>query len=255
MTRLLLIPLVLLAACSAPTLDASVRYGLNSLDGDILTGTGGTVVANSFNDLGLNDDEPTPGATVDFKWGSPHLSISTQSSSFSGSGVLSSQLEIGGDIISVGADVDSNIDVGVTSAILTFDLAPTSALELGIGVGVVALDLNLRFREDLSGTTVESDEVIPIPVLAARAGMEFGDWEVGGVVSGLDIEVDGDSVQFVDLDVFGKYHFAGGQDRISASFLFGYRSTDLTVDYADSGDQVDANLTVAGPYIGLRFSF
>lgn len=254
MTRLLL-PLALLAACSAPTLDASLLYGLQELDGHIKTGTGGATVANSFDDLGLNDAEGALGASVDLKWGSPHLSISTQSTEFSGSGILSSQLEVDGDIISVGSAVDSDIEVGVTSALLTFDLAPTDTVEFGLGVGIVALDLDLRFREDITATTVSTDETLPIPVIAARLGIDIGSWEVGGVLSGLDIEVEGDSVKFFDLDVYGRYDFFGGAERAAVSLMLGYRSTDLAIDYEDGADTVDAELEVSGPYFGVRFSF
>ena len=151
--------------------------------------------------------------------------------------------------------MDSSVDLGVTSGLLTWDLAPTDSVEFGLGFGIVALDLELEFRENITPTTVSSDETVPVPVLAARVGISAGAWEVAGVLSGLDVDADGDQVTFFDLDAYGKYHIAGGGDRLGAAFIFGYRATELDVEYDDGSDRVDANLEVSGPYIGLRLSF
>lgn len=246
---------LLLAACATPSLDATPRYGLMSLDGEVQTDASPGAEPNSFDQLGLDDDEDTPGASLDLKWGMPHLSISTQSTNFTGSGTVTSELEIGGDTITVGSDVDSDIDLGITSALLTWDLAPTDRVEAGLGFGLVLLDLDLHFREQSTSNTVESQETIPVPVLAGRLGLRAGPFEVVGTLSGLDVEIDDDSATFVDLDVSGKYHLAGGSDRLNAWLVLGYRATDLELEYTEDGDDVATDLEVTGPYLGLTFSF
>lgn len=249
-----LLPLALLASCGAPSLDATARYGLMGLDGDIRTDTSVGATTNGWDDLGLDDEEGAPGATLNLKWGMPHLSISTQSTGFSGTGIIESEIDLDGEIIGVGASVHSDVDLGVTSALLTWDLAPGD-FEFGLGLGIVALDLEMQFVEDATATTATTDESLPIPVLAARVGLSAGSWEVAGTLAGLEVDVEGDSVSFFDLDAYGKYHFMGGEDRLGASFVFGYRETNLDIDYEDGADEVDAELGISGPYIGLRLSF
>jgi hypothetical protein len=249
-----LTPLVLLASCGAPSVDATARYAMLGLDGDIRTDTSVGAATNSWDDLGLDDEEGTPGATVNLKWGMPHLSISTQGSSFSGTGIIESEIDLDGEIIGVGAQVDSDVDLGVTSALLTWDLVPGD-FEFGLGLGLVALDLDMKFLDDVTGTTATTDETLPVPVLAARVGLSAGSWEAAGTLAGLEIDVEGDTVSFFDLDAYGKYHFMGGEDRLGASFVFGYRDTNLDLDYEDGPDEVDVELGISGPYIGLRLSF
>ena len=246
--------LALLAACGAPGLDATARYGFVDLDGGVLTDTTVGAAENTWDGLGLDDTEATPGATVDLKWGSPHLSISTQQSGYSGQGVLNSEIEIDGDTIAIGTTVDADVDIDVTSALLTWDLAPGD-LEFGLGLGIVGLGLDMQFADTGSSTVVASDETLPLPVLAARLGMSQGPWSLAGTLAGFDIDIDGDELSFFDFDAYGKYSFAGGDERMNAAVVVGYRSTDLSVDYEDGPDRVDADLELTGPYIGLRLSF
>lgn len=255
MKTLLTTPLLFLAACGAPTIDASARYGYWGLDGNVLTDTSLGAQANDFDSLGLGDREGAPGARADFKWGMPHLTISSTDSEFGGTGLITSEIELGGDTISVGAMVESDVKLGVDEALLTWDFAPTGAVEFGLGFGVVLLDMDMRFHESLTSTTASTDETLPFPVVALRAGVQSGSWEFEGSLAGFDVEIDDDAVSFFDLDVFGRYHFAGGEKRGGVSLLLGYRALDLSVDYTDGGDSVDADAELSGPYLGLQVSF
>ena len=256
-TQLLLIATIALpCSCHAPSLDASAHYGRVGLGGGILAdSTSGTAI-NSWSELGLGGSEGAPGATFDAEWGISHLSISTSQSHFHGSGSISSEIEIDGDTISVGSDVESDLEFGVTSALLTWDLMPAEFdFELGLGVAVLGLDMELQ--EKLTSTEVNTDETLPIPVLAARVGLTNGPWDAEATLTGLDVDVDGASVVFFNLDAQGRYHLikgtdlAEGADRIDAYLLLGYRATDLDLE----DDQTQISLDLTGPYIGLRMSF
>ncbi len=251
----LLALLLPLGACGAPRLEGAARYGLMELDGDLLLSSDGTGASNSYDELGLGDEEGAPGVNVDFKWGAPHLAISTQSSSYSGTGTLTSEISFEGDVIPIGADVDSDLELGVHSAVITFDMVPREDIEFGLGVGLVGLQFEADFRELGVGTRVSTDETLPIPVLAARAAIEDGDWELVAAVSGLEIEVDDDKVTFIDIDAYLRWCFLGGEDRLGTSLAVGWRDTTLDLDYDEDGDEVEADLGVGGLYVALRFIF
>lgn len=254
-TTLLALPISLLAACGTPSIDADARVALLGLDGDILTDSAPGAPANSFQDLGLGDNEAAFGIGVNVKWGGPHVSIGTESVSYSGTGMIQSEIDIDGQTIPIGATVQSHVDLGLTNLLITWDVAPGNAVEVGLGFGVVAMDLEMRFFEESTSTTVSTEETIPIPVLAARVGLQSGPWEAVGVLAGLDVSIDDSSATFFDLDLHGKYHIAGGKDRAKASFTFGYRSLDLDLEYQDGGDRVEAGFGLTGPYLGLNLSF
>jgi hypothetical protein len=256
--RNLLVPAVplaiLLASCAAPTLKAGARYVLVEPDGDIGISDTNVTARNSLSDLGLDDDEGTPSAYVDFKWGSPHLRLATQSSSFEGTGTLAADFSIDDVDISAGAAVDSRLDLGVHSAILTFDLIPGFP-EFGLGFGVSGLAIAGDFTKLGTSSQVDFDETIPIPVLAASFEFELGAIEVGGVASGLSVSLDDDEVSYFDIDVYGAWNFAAGQDSLGASLVLGWRQVDLDLEYEDDTEAVDLDLSFSGPYLGLQVNF
>ncbi|MEZ6005430.1 MAG: hypothetical protein R3F33_14745 [Planctomycetota bacterium] len=244
-----------LTACFAPRIDGTARMTQLTLDGEIGISDSSIVTRNTIDDLGLGDKENLPGAVIDFQWGGPHISVSTMSGSWSGSGTLSAELSNNGATIPIGDNVDSDLDMAIHSAIITWDFLPTAA-ELGIGIGVDAFDLKGSFVSQSTSERIDFDEMVPIPVLAVRANVPVGPFEFGGHLAGFQIDYDGDEAQFMDLDVHGQWHVIGGSSRASGSIIAGYRKINLQVDYeGDSGERIDADLDFSGPFLGAQISF
>ncbi|HPF13094.1 MAG TPA: hypothetical protein PLJ12_02410, partial [Planctomycetota bacterium] len=208
----LLLGSLALPACFAPTIDATARWIQLQPKGEIGIADSTVTTRNSLDDLGLGSKEGIPGAMVDFQWGGPHLSVSTQSGSWSGSGTLQAEFSNNGTTIPIGTDVDSNLDLAIHSALLTWDLLPGDA-ELGFGFGVDALDLKGSFQSQSSSDRIDFDETIPIPVLAIRANVHINSFELGGSAAGFKINYNGDDAQFLDMDLMARYHFIGGSSR------------------------------------------
>jgi len=249
----LLTPL-LLAACT-PHLRVSPRYGEVTLDGDISISAPGVSAANDFSDLGLDQEEQELHGMVDFKWGLPHLTIGTVASSFSGDGTLEADITFGGQTITAGTDVRSNLDFGVDTAVITFDLAPTDMVELGLGLGVSLVDFDARFRDLTTNEVVSTDEQVPIPVLAGRATVWIGDFEASVLLSAIEADVEGDKATYYDLDAYLRYHLFGFAKHGGASIMVGYREAALDVEYDDGDDRVELDLSFSGPYAGIQISF
>ncbi len=244
-----------LPACFAPKIDGAVRLIEFTPEGDIGIAASGVTSTNSMENLGLDDEERIPSAMVDFQWGGPHISVSTQQGNWSGSGTLNAEFSDGSTTIPVGTAVDSDLDLGIHAAVITWDFLPGNA-ELGIGFGVNALDFQGSFQSQSSSDRIDFDELLPIPAIAVRANVQVGAFEVGGHASGFQVDYDGDEAQFLDLDVNARYHFLGGNSRASGSIMVGYRSLQLEVDYTDdSGENVDLDLDFSGPFLGAQLSF
>jgi len=250
----LLVPLALLPACTTPHLDAMGRYGQFSLDGDLAVSSTGVSSANSIDTLGLDDEEGALGARVDFDWSTAHLTVATQTSEFEGDGRLESEISYGGNTIGVGANVSSDLELGVSSAAVTFDLIP-GPVELGIGLGAMYVSLDAAFVEDGTGEKVSTDESVPFPVLAARAGIELGGLELAGLLTGLSIDVDEGKADVFDLDLFGRWNFLGGDDHLGGSVMLGWRQATIDVEYEDGDDEVAVDVDYSGPYVGLVLRF
>lgn len=251
-----LLPILLLAipaACATPRLQVMPRYTPFDVDGDFGISAAGVESTNSWDDLGAERDDGVLGLRADFKWGMPHLTISTQSSTHDGDGTLTADIDQGGTTFTAGSDVATELDLGIHQGVLTFDLAPTDMVEFGLGLGVTLLDVDMAITDDFSGDTISTDESVPMPVLAVRGGLRHGDFEAAALVTGMSLDISDVDVSFFDIDLFGRWKFFGGDDHIRGSLVIGYRMVTLEVDYDDDDEEVEVDLDMTGPYIGLQF--
>ena len=241
-----------LAAC-APTLGLQARYGTFDVDGDVGIASGSVTSDNSVDAMGIEEDDSVPSVRGDFQWGTPHLTVTLQESTHDGDGRLEAEISEGGVTIPAGSRVSTDLDLGLHTAYLTFDLIPGD-WELGVGVGVVAIDLDLATTDEL-GNTVTTDELLPVPVIAARVHGELGPVAVEALAGGMTYSEGDDEITFLDLDANGSLRILGSGDRATGWLTLGLRYADIDAEYADGGEEVTADLQLTGPYLGLRLAF
>ena len=243
----------LLCSCSAPKVALQATYGELKPDGDLgyATTSGGVSGSTSTSDLAIDDSEAMPGARADLKWGAPHLTLSTQASSWDGRGTLAA--DFGG--ISASTAVDTSLDLALHRGVLPFDVLPTENVELGLGLGVTVADVEASVNDVGGNVTESADEVLPIPVLAVRGGARFGGLHVEALVSGMTINYDGDDATYLEADLQAGLDLFGAAGALSGGVVAGYRYIALDVEYDDATESADLDLTFNGPYLGLSLSF
>lgn len=243
-----------LVSC-APTLGVTPRYGSFELTGDFAISASGITARADIETAGIEEDNSVPGLQLDFKWGSPHLVVDLQSSEHDGDGTLDAEISSGGVTIPAGADVSSDMHLGIYNALLTFDLLPGD-FELGIGFGAALIDIDSSFVEiGGSGSTIDTDETFPIPLLAVRAGLELGRFAASASLAGMSLKIDDDKATYLDLDAQVRYRLFGGDDHLRGSLLVGYRRIGLDAEYEDGGDDVEFDVTFDGFYFAFNFQF
>ncbi len=240
-----------LCSCALPQFDLQPRYGPLDVDGEFGLSSTSVSAKADLTEMGL-EEENAFGARADFKWGLPHLVLSGQTSQHEGTGTLDAQISQGSNTIPFGANVSSSLDVGVYSGLLLFDLFPGKTFELGLGAGVALLDYDISVEDQGTGTTVQSDESLPLPVLAADVGVQLGSFELGLLASGLTFDYGGDSGTLFDGDASLRWRFLGGEDHLRASLVLGWRALLVDVDVEEQGDSVEGNADLSGPYLGLE---
>ena len=246
---------LLLTACSTPRLDVTPRWGTFDVDGSLGISSGAVTAKADLESAGLQQDDSVVGARVDFDWGGSHVMVSGQQSEHGGDGTLDATLSSGGTTITAGTDVQSELDLGIYSAVYTFDFIPTDLIEVGLGLGVSYLDVTSSFTDSTTNETIDGDESLPIPVLAARLGTRIWRLDASLQAQGIAAEIDNDEILYVDLDLMAKLRLLGGEDHLAGHLTAGYRWVDLELEYEnDDGDHVDGDATFAGPYIGLTLS-
>jgi len=250
--HLLALQLVLLsAACTRTSLRVQPRYASQEISGSALVKDDAlsTGAATDLEQAGLEDEGFVAGR-VDLVLDFTRIVFKGQTPTFSGSGTLSAEVSDGTNTIPANSAVDTRGDLRTYDLAVLIDVLPTDMAELGLGVGAAWLDAEFSFES--MGTVVETAESLPIPLVVANLVLQFGDLELAALVGGLRLSQGGDSASYLDADLSARWSFLGSGEHLQAALVLGYRRTDLELDYSDDSTDVDADLTLQGPYLGLE---
>lgn len=244
-----------LTACSAPSLVLTPRLSRLDIDGDVGIQQGSAISAKaSIDSLGIDEDTSVPSGRIDLVAGG-HWTISAQQSSHDGDGVADAVLSSGSVTINVGDPVRSEFDFGLYSGAVTFDLVPGDTVEVGLGLGVALLDLDARFTDQLTSQEVQTDEIVPVPNLAGRVGVNLGPVEVSGLVNWIKVDYRDTEASYMDVDAMARLRILGSSDRFSGYVAAGYRFLNVQAEYESGGNAVDVDVDFDGPWIGVSLSF
>ncbi|MEM8713063.1 MAG: hypothetical protein AAGG01_19110 [Planctomycetota bacterium] len=248
----LLVLSLVLTACGAPTAKVMPFIGSIGLDGDLSiaesTGTGRT--SSSFDDLGITDDEASLGGIVRIGMGGAELSLAGLSVDYEGSGTTRGEFSLDGQSIGADVAVDTDVELQMARGLFTWDLIPIGGVDLGFGVGATLVDLQFDLREQSGTAGVNTDQLIPIPLIGARAAWKWGPVDLRADLGGLVVEYDGDEATVIDGEVSAAVEFLGVGD-----LVVGYRLTRIDALYEDEDSSVDADFDLEGYYFGLQFGF
>ena len=244
--------LITLTACGAPSASVTPFIASVGINGDLAVGDGaGTSVASTFDDLGLDDNEAVVGGLVRLNFAGAELSIAGYGVDFAGTGTATGDFEFQGSVISAGTNVASDVRLNTARALFTWDIIPLDGLDLGIGFGATLLDLDLSLRElGGAGTSIQSEELIPVPLLAARAAWTWGPVDLRADAGGLVIEYDESEASIFDIGVSAQVDLFGVGD-----LVVGYKTMKIDAEYSDDDALIDTDLDLDGYYMGVQFSF
>ncbi len=243
--------LALAASCNAvPSASVTPRYGPLGLDGDIAVSASVASVRSSADALGADEDDDGLAPRADADWGPFDAWVSLYNGDFGGRGVAEGQLDLGGVIITAGDVVDSELELSFVDGGIVWDLIPGETVDLGIGLGAASIDFDANIRSVTTGLEVGASESFTVPVLAARGAIAAGDFEISVVATGFGIDTGIDDVTFMDADAMAAWRFLGG-DTVSGGLVIGYRYAMVEADFGSFGSDVEADLELSGPYLGL----
>jgi len=243
--------------CSAPQFAVEPRLDQPAVSGQVAAAAPGQPLEPNDVEgaLDLGSDDSAFGVRADIRFGSPHIVLSFLGSGFDGEGTLTGQLSDDGVVLPAGTDVGTDVEFGLYSGVMTFDVVPTDTVEVGLGFGLYVADLDATVVSRDAGNpgTIDLQTTLPIPVLALQAAFEFGDLEIRGLVAGMHLQIDGDEATFYDLDFGARYRlFDAG---VSGSIGLGWRYSRLDAEYEDDDDNASVDLRLSGPYLGITIAF
>lgn len=244
-------PLLVLPSCYQLEVSAQAAYAQLSLDGDLGyksasdPSPGPTVDQDIGSAFGLGDGQGTPYGRVMLDTGVPVIAVSGFLFEESGSGVLQANF---GEV-PAGFGVNSDIEMANAKASLAFqiDLGPV-AISPGLAVDYFDLKIDVQ---DVFGAFRETVELAgPVPMLFLRAEADLG--IVAGVVEGGYMKVDIDDVTASLLDIEALVEV---RPTDLVHLFAGYRHLNLSTDGLIDNDSFDADITLAGFFLGggVRF--
>ena len=230
-------------ACSAPTAKVMPFIGSMGLDGDLSIADSSSTARTSstFDELGIDDDEASPGGVVRIGLGGAELSIAGMAVDYEGSGTTRGEFTFAGQTIGSDVDVDTSVDLQMARALFTWDIIPLGGLDLGFGIGATVIDLEFDLRDQSGLTSISTDQLIPIPLIGARASWTWGPVDLRADVGGLIVDYDGDEATVIDGEVSASVDFLGVGD-----LVVGYRTTRIDAIYEDDDARVDADFDLEG---------
>ena len=254
-TTLALLALSFLGSCGLPKAGFTPRYLTFDVEGDLLVSDTGASIAADVETMGFSKDSSSFAPRADFEWGAFEMTLAHSSTNHSGTGVADADLEFDGVSIEATDEIDTDFNLGLTELIMTWDLIPGDTVDFGIGFGATLADVDFTVTSlELSGEEYETDESLPIPMIAGRLAIELGDFNAEALVSGLSVDVDGDKATVIDMDLGLRYNLVDIGGQIMGALTLGYRSFDLALEYDDEGgEKVDIDIGFSGPYFGLSF--
>jgi len=242
------------SSCALPVLRIAPRGAQYEISGSSSLSSGVGVGSFDLGEAGFDEDQAA-GGRADVKMGILHLIGTYDAPGFSGQGTLGATIDDGmGNTIPVGSTVDSNLELTLANGLVVFDVIPGDTFEFALGVGGVYAKIDQRYTDVALSTVVSSEEDFALPVVAGVAAVQLGALELGLLASGIQLDVDGDDVLYLNGDLYGRLKLFGGSDRLRGSLVVGYLLNETDVDYEDGSTSVDTEIRIQAPYVGLQFT-
>jgi len=245
-----------LGSCGMPSASFNPRALNMDVSGDILVTQGAATSSSDVERLGMTEDSASFAPRADFEWGGFQMTASHSSTEHSGDGIADATLEFGGIIISGAEPVHTDFELGMTSLLMTWDVIPGDTVDVGLGFGATLLDLDSSITSLVTpANSIDTDEQVPVPMLAGRVGVDLGRLDFSGLVSGLSVDVDGDQATVIDFDLAINYELLDMGGELMGAITLGYKSFSLDVEYDDgSSGSVDLDMEFSGPYFGVTIT-
>jgi hypothetical protein len=237
-------------ASPAPAIEIGVRghYWLPGLEGDVKVDgddISGTKI-DFASDLGINE-ESYPVIEAFAGIGKHHLSLSYYNAKYEGEKVLDEEIAFNGSIYYGSEEVTSKFDYSMLDFEYRYDLLDLENLLAGGSFGFLGKVKYIDGLVSLESDTIdkqEQDFTAPIPMVGAHL-------HAGILADFLEFRA-----QLAGIGYSGAVLYEGFADVSLTPYPFldvhaGYRALVLDVDV----DDVEMNLNISGPYIGISFGF
>lgn len=178
----------------------------------------------------------------------PNIKLSRTTLDTAGSAVIDSQFTFGDEVYLVNSTLSTEVELTSTDYILYYEILDNDLVSIDIGISGKQLDGDIRVVDENGRTSQESiDTIIPMGYARIQIGLPFTG--LSAYAEGSALAIDDDS--FTDYQIALTYSFMESL-ALDMSIQAGYRSTEIDINDVDD---IYADLTFDGAFIGLEFDF
>ena len=159
------------------------------------------------------------------------------------------------DTITAGTPVRTDADFTYVTANLIYDIIPTDAVEIGLGLGGGLVDYDLAFQSEVSPLRVATESTLPFAFPMFRIAKAFGRFGLLGTIGGIAVNFSGNDISYLQADLSASYRIFGEDEKLQGHVTLGYQYFRVDYEYGDQGGTTIINVTLEGPYFGFLLSF
>lgn len=178
----------------------------------------------------------------------PNIKLARTTLENTGATSLNAQFRFGDEVYLANTQLTSDFDLSATDYILYYEILDNDLLSIDLGISGKQVEGDISVTDENGRTSMENISVV-IP-------MAYGRIQVGLPLTGLAVYVEGSGIAIGD-DSFTDYQAALEYNlvetlAIDLTLQAGYRSTELDINDVDD---IYANITFDGVFLGLEFDF
>jgi hypothetical protein len=145
--------------------------------------------------------------------------------------------------------LNTNIDVDMLLANVYYNFIQTPDTIFGIGAGFGQTSIDLSIVPDI-GTSLVYSGTQPFGFLNLHFSSCYNRFLYGFALNGLSMDIDGVNIVYSDYKVDLGYRVI--DKRMKFDVIGGYRLVNFAIDLGYDSTKVDANVSLEGPFLGVR---
>lgn len=234
----------------------SLVYSKRTLDGTIVNKT--PIDNDTFGSLFATGDSMNVGTSDEFmlavaayykRWG---IGLNYMPTSFSGTGSALVKVGSGGTGVIVTTPLNTNIDVNMLLANVSYDFIKTGSNVFGVGVGLGNTSIDLAIIPDVGDSIIYNGNQ-PFGFLNIHMSSKHNDFSYGFSMNGISADFDGAAVDYSQYTVNLGYRVKDGAVKLDV--IGGYRLVNFAIDLQQGQNVVRADVALEGPYLGVNLVY
>ena len=183
------------------------------------------------------------------RWG---VGLSYMPTSFSGTGSSLVEVDSGSTGVIVETSLNTNIDVNMVLANLTYDFIKTGNNIFGVGAGLGNTSINLSIIPDVGDSIIYNGDQ-PFGFLNIHMSSKHNNFSYGFSMNGISADFDGAAVDYSQYTVNLGYRVKDGA--VKLDIIGGYRLVNFAIDLQEGQNIVRADVALEGPYLGVNLAY